>query len=254
MQMFGYYGASSAVSYTYLRLNRQAHLWQVTLWAVLHELKRLQITLRVTMLPRTMSIWFGFRSSYPGLCSGAYLLISLMVLLYISGVVASLRLGLGGDFPWLTGNCFTIHMLVSLESASKFTVHYFHLRYAPVRLLSRWAALPAGQRLSPPLVGTMPRTFLGYSSLSHHHRHHSCPLAHHLLPGALCGRGWSNQSVRLLGHSADTVHSTQSPGDNWESHEVSASLVSPLGLSADWSAAPSWNPCPASLLFNMHWT
>lgn len=56
-----------------------------------------------------MSVWFGFRSDYPGFCSGTYLLITLMVLLYSSGVMASLSLGPGGDLPWLTGNCALRH-------------------------------------------------------------------------------------------------------------------------------------------------
>lgn len=206
------------------------------------------------MFPRMVSVWFGVRLEYPGFCSGSYLLIAVMVSLYTSGVLASLRLGPGGDFPWLQGNCFTIYTFGSFETASEFTMHNFYNRSVPVRLLSRWAALPAGQHLSPALVGTMPRTLLGHCPFSHRHRHHSCPIAHHLQFRTLCGWGWSDQSVWLFCHSADTVHSTQSPGDDSESHEVSASVVPPLGLSADWSAAPSWNPRPASLLFNMHWS
>lgn len=204
-----------------------------------------------------MSVWLGFRSDYPGFCSGTYLLITLMVLLYSSGVMASLSLGPGGDLPWLTGNCaYDIHVwdYWELISASKPKVHNFHNRYLPVRLLSRWAALPAGQCRSPPLVGTMSGTLLGHSPLSRRLRHHSCPIARHLHPGALCGRGWSDQSVRLLCHPADTVYSTQSPGDDSESDEVSANLVPPLGLPADRSAAPARDPCPASLLFHMRWS
>lgn len=207
------------------------------------------------MLHRTLSVWLGYRSDYPGFCLGTSLLITLMLLMYTGGIQASLSVGPGGDFPRLIGNCasqwpclYDILVLVKWKHLTPFLL----LRCVPVRVQSRWAALSAGQCCSPAAGWTMPGTSLGYSRFPRPLRPDNDRITSSVHPCPLCRWGWSNQGLWLLCHPAGTVYSAVSSGDTEEASEVFASLVSPLAASAGWSAAAARDTCPASLLLNMH--
>ncbi|XP_076854105.1 rhomboid domain-containing protein 3 [Brachyhypopomus gauderio] len=91
------------------------------------------------MHDHVFSAWFWFGSSRPGFCSGTVLTLTLILLVWLCGIQASLNLGPGGEFPGLYD--FVLYALSHEELTSLLYNATLVLCVGPCQE-RRWGTLP----------------------------------------------------------------------------------------------------------------